>query len=367
MRNDMSLIKIILLNVLIIFSLLGMLLLATPTAYFVYKIVKGHLFADDSRSEFALYEQFSWAKKHFKEFNELPTTYYDYITWRRDDYIGETINITDGLRKTVVPHNVSNDTDTFWFFGGSTTWGTGVSDSLTYPSLFAAKKNTNVVNFGESGYIARQSLAYMTSHLITNNVQDLSDTQVVFYDGVNDVALRCRSENDLLGSGEEFEIQLRLKLGSQYSFKRVFSQLSYVLDRVVRKLGGSWRSESYYNCSNNIERATEVAETLVGTWQAASNLVERQGGKFTAILQPVAFYTSSEYGYLDLSTAEDTALRQQYEAVYPLIIEAAKKSSFNFLDLTRIYDDCGDCYIDYCHVGPRGYELLVQSLTDFLD
>ena len=39
-----------------------------------------------------------WAGRHFKEFGELPTTNYDFITWRRADYSGETINITNGVR-----------------------------------------------------------------------------------------------------------------------------------------------------------------------------------------------------------------------------------------------------------------------------
>ena len=46
-------------------------------------------------------------------------------------------------------------------------------------------------NFGESGYVARQSLAYLQNLYVLG----FSDKKsIVFYDGVNDVQVRCRSE-----------------------------------------------------------------------------------------------------------------------------------------------------------------------------
>jgi len=66
--------------------------------------------------------------------------------------------------------------------------------------------------------------------------------------------------------------------------------------------------------------------------------------------------------YLNLTSDNDKALAAQYQAVYPLIIELAAERNFNFVDLTTIYDGCGECYIDFCHVGPQGHRILVSKL-----
>ena len=115
-----------------------------------------------------------------------------------------------------------------------------------------------------------------------------------------------------------------------------------------------------YACSSDPRRAEEVARTLVETWQVASDLVTNRGGKFTAILQPVAFIGSANFEYLELASATDTALSMQYETVYPLIRQYAADTNIEFVDLTSAYDNCNNCYIDYCHVGPQGHQILVD-------
>ena len=99
----MSWIKVISVNIFLTFALLGLLLLTPPIAYYGYQLVKGvnPITQKDLRAELKLYDKYSWAHRHFQEFRELPVTYYDYITWRRDDYEGETINIRNGIRHTV--------------------------------------------------------------------------------------------------------------------------------------------------------------------------------------------------------------------------------------------------------------------------
>ena len=78
----MSWIKVLFLNILITFSLLGILLLAPPIAYYFYSFKYSN---DDTD----LYSDIVWADPHFNEFSDLDT-YYDFISWRRDDFEGET-------------------------------------------------------------------------------------------------------------------------------------------------------------------------------------------------------------------------------------------------------------------------------------
>ena len=93
-----------------------------------------------------LYSDIPWAEQHFVEFSKLSTTYYDFITWRRDDFTGDTINIKDGVRLTKGTRSQNWKDINYYFFGGSTTWGTGVDDANTYPSLFSKRTNSEVLN-----------------------------------------------------------------------------------------------------------------------------------------------------------------------------------------------------------------------------
>lgn len=368
----MSWIKILFANFFITFSLLGMLLLAPPISYYIHSISLNTQTEDssqDTRARLDIYDGIEWASTHFDEFSILNTTYFDFITWRRDDFEGETINIVDGLRETYKPTNPDINADEYLFFGGSTTWGTGVDDDNTYPSIFADRLNTRVTNFGETGYIARQSLSLLVNYFVDESLTDLSGKHIVFYDGVNDVATRCRSEISGLGTGREQQIQTMLstKSNEKYSFAKLFEQLTQFLQAVTRKLGideAQTIALENYTCSSDPRRAEEIAKTLVETWQIASDVVTNRGGKFTAILQPVAFIGSADIEYLELTSANDTALSIQYQTVYPLIRQFAVGANIDFVDLTTAYDSCNNCYIDFCHVGPQAHQTLVDNLVN---
>ena len=370
MSKIMTLTKIISINFLITLLLLGILFLIPPISYKIYSYAGGHstFFPSDKREGLELYANFSWTKKHFKEMVQIHATYHDFIVWRRDDFIGETININNGLRRTVIPDTMNDNLSSFWFYGGSTTWGQGVPDAFTYPSLFAQQNGVNVVNFGEMAYLARQSVAFMVNHIISNDIQDLSDTKVVFYDGVNDVHIRCKTGHDGISTSRQNQLRTLLANKHKYSFARTFSQLTDFLAalsyKVGANIGGNTDGAPIYNCASDSDRAIEVANSLVRTWEAAADIVSSRGGEFTAILQPAAYFGDAEYGYLNLTNATDIELSQQFQAVYPLVIKFAEKSNINFIDLTHVYDSCVDCYIDYCHASPQGHKKLVQQLSE---
>jgi lysophospholipase L1-like esterase len=364
----MKKIKIVVFNIIITFALLGAAFLAPPILHAGYKFIAlqttEERFTRDGRSMLSVYDDFPWAQTHFKEFASLPTSYFDFVTWRRDDFKGETINIQNGIRVTAYTDEPVPFKTQVWFFGGSTTWGTGVTDEYTYPSLFARTSGLHVKNFGESGYIARQSAAFLINRLISENL-DLKNVHVVFYDGVNDVEALCRKENKDFGTTRQGEIRRLLdRKESPFSFSRTFSQLQDFIAASKRKFlyGGSEHADLWYTCASDERKALQVAQRLVETWQVVSALVEGAGGKFTAILQPVAFYGEPKVNYLAFDKTIETGLSEQFAAVFPEIVKLANSEDIDFLDLTYIYDDCSNCYIDYCHVGPLGHEILVETL-----
>ena len=280
----MSLIKILFINLALTFSFLGMLLLTPPIVVSLFSLFEKAESLPDLRSELSLYKNFPWAEQHFIEFVNLTTSYHDFITWRRDDFSGVTINIQNGVRNTIGSTLQHSDNEKYYFFGGSTTWGMGVDDGNTYPSLFAQTTHKKVINFGETAYIARQSLAYLNNKIIREPMFDLSRAHVLFYDGVNDVLHRCRAENEGLGTVREKQIRDQLssltRSPPKYSFAATFNQLQEFLVAVARKLKVFDRQNAIdngYDCASNPEKTEKIARTLVDTWQAASNLVERHG------------------------------------------------------------------------------------------
>lgn len=366
----MSWIKVIYYNFVTLFTLLGVLLLSPPIVYGTYLFFKADSeVREELRGQLPNYEGIEWADTHFKEFSELTTTYFDYITWRRDDYSGKTINIVDGLRATIKPQSVNDELGEVWFFGGSSTWGSGANDAQTFPSIFARETNARVINFGESGYIARQSYALLANQYITGSAS-LNQRTVVFYDGVNDVSTPCRIERRGLGTALQNEIQIKLKRVGQdkWTFLRTFAQLRDLLAAISEKVSGRSTDSvgRFYDCDTNPKKAEMVAASLVSIWEQAQKLTSANGDRFLAILQPVAFVGSPNVEHIDLDDEISVALSRQYSAVYPLIKAESEMRDINFLDLTDAYDSREFLYIDFCHVSPQGHEILVPRIIEGL-
>lgn len=360
----MTKIRIIFINIGVCLALLGALVITPPTAFLAHRILRGGQI--DKRMALPVYEGVPWIGKHFEEFHHLDKVYYDYIGWRTADQKGQTINIKDGLRETIEPIVASSTPDkTFKFFGGSTTWGTGVSDEYTYPSMFVSRTGYRAKNYGESGYIARQSFASLANLYAQVGPEYGGGNVIVFYDGVNEVALRCRAEIEGLATVSQHQIREQLSADSQWSFRRPFSQIIDFGSLVIGKFSvGSAQTvlDNQYICDSQPERALEVADTLTQTWVLADELASSKGDQFVAILQPVAFFGKPYLNHLDLSGSQYAEMAKQYPVLYPLIKEKALKSGVKFLDMSNVYDGETPLYIDFCHVGPVAHGLLVGDM-----
>ncbi len=363
-KRNVELIYVLFQNIIVAFAFLGLLLLTPPTVYHFYNFLKNiGLGATiyDERADLEIYNSYPWAKKHFEEFHIQSFSYHNYIVYRRDDFQGETINVKDGFRETTLPEEVTSDEEV-WFFGGSTTWGDGNDTAHTYPSLFAQRNSMKARNFGEAGYISRQSLALLQNQYILENG---GGNKIVFYDGLNDVGTRCAIGVSGLATRRQEQIRQKLALDQfdKYGFKRTFRQL---IDFIRVTNGGSTAIEKFsgHDCHVNTAKAEYIAKTLVAIWVQAQAAAHVQNDEFVAILQPVAVFRNPIIDYLD-DTLDDNS-RAQYDAVYPLIIKYASEENLNFIDLTKTYDNCSNCYIDFAHAGPQGHEILVTALTDVL-
>lgn len=306
------------------------------------------------------------ARIHFDEYDNLTKGFYEsFYAWRRPKFASQTINIDEnGLRETYRPENVTASKK-IAFFGGSTTWGTGADDMSTIPSFYAKRMpDYETFNFGETGYIAHQSLNLFMKRYI----EGFRPEVVVFYDGVNDVWNKCRTELDHYSHSREYAIRVTLKEGgatNPESFLFTILPIKNLLGKITRVLESRAREEeSRYDCHKNPEKADLVARVLVSDWMVVKSLVESYGGTFVAILQPHAFVSKTKLDHLKLRES----LGWQYDAVYPRVLKLIESEfsdlQTNFVDLREALDIEEYFYIDWCHLSPNGNKIVAERIAD---
>ena len=186
---------------------------------------------------------------------------------------------------------------------------------------------------------------------------------VIFYDGFNDVDYKCRTENGFYSAVRERRIQEILRTdGSR--FLKLFKPIVAALNKQIYKLGRRFSSEDssdWYNCHTNISKATLIAQNLIQDWDIAKRLVESNGGRFIAILQPISYIGTPNIRYLP-SKEKGRIRKLQFESVYPKIKEQAAKSGLQYVDLTDIFDGDELIYIDNVHVIPDGNRKIALAI-----
>ena len=239
-------------------------------------------------------------------------------------------------------------------------WGVGVNDDNTIASLFI-KSNPGyaAINFGETGYVAHQSL----NRFLEQYFQGFHPDVVVFYDGVNEVASKCLAENDAFSHLRESQIRDALQQQPGSSYLDMVEPVRDLIDRARRTLDSRQDAATQaYDCDQKPDKAEQVARVLLYDWMIVKTLVEGYGGEFVAVLQPQAYGSTSKLDHLDL----DAALGRQYEVVYPIIADLLErefpKLTANFVDLRTVLDRDAYFYIDWCHLSPNGNAIIARLI-----
>lgn len=304
--------------------------------------------------------------------SQLPSEYKSFVVWKTKNFNSEftTIQGPYNSRKS----NSELIDGSVWFFGGSTIWGYGVSDSQTIPSQYNSLTGIPVYNFGELGWNSRQSL----NQLISSLGDQYKPSLMVFYEGVNDVFYQCRKENKYLPSHSR-EIFLKNSINSPLSMIGK-STLRYIYEPykiVINKfsLNPNWvKSSPNYDCHLNANKALTIAQHFVKNWHTAYLLADTNKVPFYGILQPTLFSTKTDFDYSnDAQGKKLYILKKQYEAVYPLIIEELKKECLmnkdfcnSIVDGTKWLISQNDVFIDFCHLNLKGNKIVAKQIADLL-
>jgi hypothetical protein len=289
----------------------------------------------------------------YQEKNLLRTQYVPYLAWSRLPFQGKTTNVNeDGDR--VTPSTTKHPVGHIRFFGGSTTWGSGVDDQNTIPAHFnTLHPNYQVHNHGEAGFVSRQELARLINLVNQNAPMDL----VIFYDGCNDAHHMCRADLSINGHREESKLRNTLKPHSQ-----VMDSLTGSLLKNIHWLKTEFENkEAPSQCQADHRYAQNVANTIVNNWIIAKEIANLQGAAFHAILQPVAPIGSPNIEYMPDKSSYSRS--KDFKIIYSLIQEIIQRDGIDWIhDFTDAFDREEYIYIDSCHVNALGNKIIAGKV-----
>lgn len=326
--------------------------------------------ANDGRVDLPVFADRAVASRIFDDFYRVRFDYQSYTGWRGAPYLGSTTEIDDSGRR-VVPQPPGAAGPAVHFFGGSTMWGTGTAGSETIPAHFARLTGARTVNNGQSGFVSRQNLAALLDVIDRGEELDLA----VFYDGVNEVLVLCRSADALTGHLEERRMRRELQrsgVDSRWLWDSLFGATVPFLTKAVNKVAAAAGRRplivvggraAVSACQSDPEHAERVADMMIANWRRANLHLIYEGSSFVGVLQPVAYIGSARIDYLTL----DESLRADYEAVYPILRrKLAAQTEITVVDLSPLFDGGESVYMDWAHISGRGNELVAAALREAL-
>lgn len=355
MKKILSYLKSITISVVVFLVLLAI----TNWAAGIYMARKG----GEKRHLLPAYEgEQEYAEAIFHDYHSIAHRYKPFAEWQMLPYQGKTLSINEQGLRTHTPPAGTTANPVIRFFGGSTMWGEGSDDANTIPALVHQKINTGtVINHGQLAYNSRQNLDALISLYAKGETADV----VIFYDGVNDAAFLCPNEIEEL-PGHRLIPLFQKKIfggGRQFVFTALNNLFTENILLVIQYYQNTGEHQpSHYNCLNS-DKGKSVASMLIKNWEMAHELVTSRGGKFVAILQPVAYMGSPRLDHLELNKELGDNFRFVYDEVQKII--NTQKHPWIY-DFSEAFNGDDYIYIDFCHVTKSGNKIVADKLADLI-
>lgn len=317
------------------------------------------------------YDGAEWVNDYYKEFNESSVTgWQPYVYWRRNSCDGKYITVSkDGIRKTV---NISENTTgepkiRIFVFGGSAVWGTGVRNEFTIPSLisselFKAGIHTEVVNFGESGYVSTQEIFALIHEIQKGNMPDI----VVFYDGVNDVFSAYQQGEAGIPQNENNRVKEYNALTSKKkALKVLFDSLrSLSTLRFIRELTDQTITPIPYTPDEKLRIVSDAIDVYQKNLKILDRLSDEMGFKALYFWQPTIFGKKFHTPYEKLEAENYGYLKEVFEEAAQKVGEMPGGTQPNVYNLSEIFhDEQKPVFMDYCHVSEYGNTVVAKEIS----
>lgn len=306
-----------------------------------------------------------WAADYFNELREASHNWEPLLGMLRQDYEGRYINIADRARKTYSAEEVGGEATVVYFFGGSTTWGTGQRDLYTIPSNVArlAEKDgveIRVSNYGQGGWVIWQQLSLMLQLLAEGKIPDLA----VFYNGHNDVGQQVQELTTvpsypraaLLKQKVEAVSTIDGTIADLTDYYRKYSILHHLVVRIAGKPSGSVRAPAPALASARASNAVTLHNEAV---ELIERLAESYGFEAVFIWQPDAYTT--EGGDAERFATQD---REGFGNAYRDATELVGAPVINLADSLNGVTDA--VFFDDVHTNELGAQIVAKAIYPHL-
>lgn len=249
--------------------------------------------------------------------------------------------------------------------GGSTTessvffiksWAPFLADRLNYNGI-----STVVYCGGVAGYTSSQELLKMI-----RDVLPLKPDVVLSYSAFNDIIVHSRSLQKIKFETEHFDMDFPLERENR-PFLTNF-QVNYIKE-ILLKYPNDKRNV-YYGLQND-KSGSDVWLDNARMMRAISN---EYNILFLSFLQPFidnGYYTLTDSQKIVLNRYWPNLTHPKYQADYFVLncvndIKSAIKNINYITDLSHIFQDCVDIYIDRVHVNEQGNQIIASHIYDVL-
>lgn len=285
-----------------------------------------------------------------------------YNYWKVEPFNKKYINInTDKTRKSWSLTKKTKNKINIYFYGGSTTWGWGVRDNYTIPSLVGKHLyqdfgiNSNIINYGMLGYVHSQEIVELYKTLRSHKVPDV----VVFYDGLNDVFSTYQNGYPGLSQNESNRQEAFNQSDSEKLLNLVLKHSSTF--EIIRDIFSKKYTEMKKNQNFPDYIARSTLETYKQNLKFVQSLSAGYGFKPFFYWQPVIFnkprLTPFEYKMKHF---------HDYASIY--FLEANKLANQiklpNFYDISNTFENISQpVYIDTWHLSEEGNNMIAARIA----
>lgn len=305
----------------------------------------------------------AWADAAGAEFGAVSggLTYTSFVGNSLRDHQGRYVNVSDRERRSYEPAPGAGDPIDVWFLGGSTMFGFSAQrDQHTIPSEVVRLAEADGVavrahNLGSPGYVNMQETVLASQLLAAGERPDL----IVFYDGINDLALEFQQAFGGIGVvGEPSDL-------TAFAYRRLLAGQLTGTDLDPAPLGGEVPD------LGRPPRAAAVIEALIGNYERGIELAralgEHYGIPVAHAWQPDLFNTPAlEPG--EEQVVDDLGLDEfRYEAVARISRSTVTQLPDGVIDLTDAFaGETGPVLTDQAHTNELGARLVAEALYPHL-
>ncbi len=248
------------------------------------------------------------------------------------------------------------NSDEVWVFGGSTTYGYGLSDVETIPSRLQAYTNLRVRNFGHGHYYSAQENLLLQENILRNTPPKIA----IFIDGINE---RCDLQSFQTETAHAFSV---ISKGYYWDFLESIKPLRYVVGKIkgffLKTLGVAKKPEAL-NSNNKVQcqfgdRKYSLGKIVSRNLEYRKLICKEYGIKCITFLQPFAGIHGKHDDYEVFPEANRKELKKKYlEIKQPMINNGAIDigDSINAMELQS--------YVDDVHYSPNAADQIAKRIS----